>query len=181
MPSEPTILFPKEHGVCVTPGWFTHAGTSHAMRTVVRVSLIDRTLPRRSWRVLFFSALPLVVLTGLNLLRERMPWWLAFSLFVASVLLALTAAQFAFVVRDRRRLEVSLSDGTRVVIERPGHAFLTEVHDALLRAMDWHHGGPAVPCTAAVSQAPPVSPMAAPVTAAVPASTAPEGRACPRR
>jgi len=140
---DPTLF--HEDGVSVTPGWFTHAGTSHAMRTVVRVSLIDRTPPRGSWRALFFSAVPLVMLTGVSLWRERMPWGLAFALFAASVLLALTAARYAFVARDRRRLEVLLADGTRVIIERPGHAFLEGVHAALLRAMDWHHGSPAGP------------------------------------
>jgi len=133
------VLF-DEDGVRVTPGWFTHEGTSHVMRTVVRVSLTDNVSPRHSWRGLFAATLVLVGASGTTLWRAVLPWSLGFGLFAASVLVALFAARFAFILPDRRRLEVLLADGTRVVIERPGRAFLDEVHAALLRAMDWHHG-----------------------------------------
>lgn len=127
-----------EDEVRVTPGWFTLEGSSHAMHTVVRVSMTDRAVSRGSWTVLFFTCLPLIGFAAYGFWRTGMPWWLAFALFAASIALALTAAWFAFVARDAQRLDVRLADGTLLSVQRPGRRFVSRLNDALLRAMDWH-------------------------------------------
>jgi len=127
-----------EDEVRVTPSWFTLDGCSHAMHTVVRVSLIDRAVSRGSWTALFFTCWPLIGFAAYGFWRTGMPWWLAFVLFAASIALALTAAWFAFVARDAQRLEVRLADGTQLSVQRPGRQFVSRLHAALLRAMDWH-------------------------------------------
>ena len=138
-PQDDPQLFDHE-SIRVTPSWFTYQGTSYAMRTVVRLALVERRVSRGPWIGLFCFSLGLILFAAYSFGREGMPGWLALLLFAGSISLALAAAYFAFVVRDGQRLEVVLDDGTRLAIERHGRVVLTRLHDALLRAMDWHHG-----------------------------------------
>lgn len=134
----PIVLF-DEDGARVTPSWLVVDDTSHAMRTIVKLRLVSINPPRNSWTALFYFSLPLIVLSGFGLEREYLPLFLAWALFVGSVLLCLTAARHAFVVPDRARLEVGFSDGSMLRVDR-GRAGLQRMHAALIHALDWHQG-----------------------------------------
>lgn len=130
----------NENDIRVTPTWLTVDGTSHAMHTLTKVQLAEKAVPRGSWTGLFYVSLVLILLSAFTTHREHMPQGLGMLLLVASLMLCLAAAWYAFVARDIYRLVITLNDGKTLPVVRPNRAHMMRLEQAIREALVMHRG-----------------------------------------
>ena len=161
----------------VTPSWIEIDGTSHAVRTVVRLRRVHRARERASWRALCATLVALALVALAVLLREGLPFAIAWGAFAVALALALLAAWYGFVANDAWAVEIGLAGGESLEVTAGSAAQLERLHAALAGALDWHAGTHVAASGGAIAAAP--APLAASPAASGARTDAPRDRASP--
>ncbi|MFK7853209.1 MAG: DUF6232 family protein [Granulosicoccus sp.] len=125
----------------VTPSWLTVGGSSYAIRTIVRLDIKAHKPPTGLATCVFVCALVLICICLWYLFRDTVPAPLAWVLLVASTLLMLYAAWYAFAVKTHYEVLVSLINGSPILLRRSRQQDAESLYQGLTEAMDWHVGG----------------------------------------
>lgn len=125
----------------VTPSWLTVGGSSYAIRTIVRLDIKAYKPPTGLATCVFIFSLVLICICLLYLFRDTVPAPLAWMLLVASTLLMLYAAWYAFAIKTHYQVLVSLINGDPILLRRSRQEEAEGLYQGLTDAMDWHVGG----------------------------------------
>jgi len=125
----------------VTPSWLTVGGSSYAIRTIVRLDIKAHKPPTVLATCVFVCALVLICICLWYLFRDTIPAPLAWVLLVASTLLMLYAAWYAFAIKSHYQVLVSLINGSPILLSRSRQEDAEGLYQGITEAMDWHVGG----------------------------------------
>ena len=124
----------------VSPSWVRFDETSYAVRSITRLSFKKIQTPRIARYSLFFVSMALLYFSGLHVIQDTLPDWLAMTLLVASAVLMGFALWLAVIKRSYYQVSIALFDGKNAASNWRKEAPSQELYDAITRAMDWHRG-----------------------------------------
>ncbi|MBX2878804.1 MAG: hypothetical protein KTR32_02670 [Granulosicoccus sp.] len=136
--SVPNEILYKDDLASVSRYWLTNEATSYAIRTLVRLTFIERKPPPIRTLLLFLIALTLLFFSGLYLVRETLPAALAWLLILLSLFLLLHVCWIAFLKKPLFLIKAVFIDGQEVKIIRRNPTHARGMYEAINKAMSFH-------------------------------------------